>query len=388
MPHRPYDRDPRSLEILRGLDSSSGPNNPSLQLAAHQSNRRDELRRKLSHSAGRSLDEIKDLAKMLEFQEEDIEESPLTKQRHEIEDIEKRGKEAQLQGFGRDYGDGGYGGAIEEQGRAAQAAERYKIDAPVRAAGAKAAGDLAIEQAKAKATQDAYNRATGSGSPQPGQRQRPPKVTTNIGPNGVSTNIGPPDELNAIAERNVVDLSNATRQTQKVRELIHQYREAQHAADAPGDIYSDDSAASHGSGVGSFFSQLGDVTKSMGKRKLYEAGFPDPTLSGDSKQADLYNQITQLTELSKVQATAGMASASRNMLWLKQLQEHVSRGNMPTATQLSRLDKMLEEYPQMIDQIYATHEGRGIVPEQSPPQASPPTGSQYEEVNGKRYRRR
>ncbi len=103
-----------------------------------------------------------------------------------------------------------------------------------------------------------------------------------------------------------------------------------------------------------FFGQLWDVGIAKGKRELYSQGFQDPTLSGDKGKAELYNKITQLAELSKVIATRGLQGGSRNMEWIRQIQDHVAQGRMPTATMRQRLQTMIEEYPKMIQDIYAT----------------------------------
>lgn len=109
-----------------------------------------------------------------------------------------------------------------------------------------------------------------------------------------------------------------------------------------------------------FLGQLGSVMKSGATRSLYGLGFPDPTLSGDPQKAELYDKITQLTDLSKVLATRGLLGGMRNYQWIKQIQDHVAQGGQPTTTQLQRIETLLSEYPQMIQDIYDSRAGHTL----------------------------
>lgn len=183
-----------------------------------------------------------------------------------------------------------------------------------------------------------------------------PRFRMGMGPNGPTVSQDAYPRLTQ-GERTMVDnMRTAYRQLGEVRDIIktNQGPNSPLAVDQP-----------MRGGLGGFWDQIKSVGGAAGKRELYGLGFPDPTLTGDPKKADLYNKVTQLADLSKVMASQGMLHGMRNYMWVQDIQAHLAKGQQPTATQLERIQTIMQEYPKMIQDIYSTASGNAF---QLPPQ--------------------
>lgn len=125
--------------------------NQRAQAAALGMSDPDEARRQSASYGG----EVTALQNLLDSYNQDIAESPITQGIGEAEDYRQKERGAIMGGFqGGMYQGKQYANPIAAQAEAGRQMEQAKIDAPIREAEAKAAGDLAAQQAQSQGLRD------------------------------------------------------------------------------------------------------------------------------------------------------------------------------------------------------------------------------------------
>jgi hypothetical protein len=143
----------------RGRPSLSNPEmeveqDPSLELFTTQSFLNDRMEEDmLSALKAGDLQDAVGLQQFLSGNAREMEQGVVGRQRHEVDALERRGKEAILQGFADPsdptfVGDGGFAEPIQRQSEAARAMAAFEANKGVREAQAKAQGDVAVEVQK------------------------------------------------------------------------------------------------------------------------------------------------------------------------------------------------------------------------------------------------
>ena len=144
---------PRTTPLL-GVE-----NDPSLEVMNLLNEQRAELRGRLRKGSTYNPDELRDISTGLEQVEEDIAASPITRQGAEIADLERRGKEAALEGFANAgdpgfIGTGGYAEPIQRKAAHAREMATRELERPIRQAEVAAGPQYAqVEAEKGKAVQ-------------------------------------------------------------------------------------------------------------------------------------------------------------------------------------------------------------------------------------------
>lgn len=351
---------------MQVLQSGPGGANAEMSLAGMQEKRLDEMKHNLQmsgggFSSGATPSDVQSL-------EQDVNEnpygSPQVAQR-QFEDI-RRQRQAEFAGFKNPQQQGQYAAMLEgqktqmpllveqEKGRQQrQSAQQFGEIARLLNTGQ---GGAAKQPTPAQGPTQTPGGAPArtyidpnTGEPLQGAPPDPttlqfnpqPKYRLGMGASGNPSLTQEPTPRLSLQERQTVeDLQTAYRLMHEVRGIIGENmtpEDTKKIEQPPG-----------------FLGQLSDVAQAGGKRALYGMGFQDPTLTGDPKKADLYNKVTQLTELSKVMASKGMLKGMRNYAWIREIQDHLSKGVYPTPTQIQRLDDIMGEYPKMIEDIYNT----------------------------------